>query len=144
MKNFIVYKKNLPEGASLAVYNNDDLIFTSCGKWLYPLFEFELFLNSYSGPHEHLAAHDTVIGKAAAVLMLHLGITHIYANLASRLAVEFIEKINQKTDQKIDFAWGSVVDRLLCATEGQLEDLNDIDEMYRLILQRNSSDRRKN
>ena len=38
------YTQALPAGISLAVFNGDDLIFTSGAKWLHPLFALEEFL----------------------------------------------------------------------------------------------------
>lgn len=130
------YKQPLPENTTLQVFNNDELIFSNSGKWLNPLFELDKFLVTYSGPCDNLCLHDTAVGKAAAVLMVKMGIKRIYANLASRLAESYIEKMNQSAGQKISFEYSSIVDRLLCATENQLESLFDNDEMYALLRQR--------
>lgn len=130
------YKKPLQPNTTLELYNDNDLVFSSYGKWLNPLFELDKFLASYTGLCKNLCVHDTAVGKAAAVLMVRMGIKHIYANLASRLAINYIEEINQKSDTKITFEYESLVDRLLCATENQLEPLFDNDEMYGLLRQR--------
>src|SRR5574344_1343329 len=130
MNNYFAYKKPLLENTTLEVFNNDELIFKSIGKWLNPLFDLEKFLSTYSGSKENLCAHDTAVGKAAAVLMLRLGVKNIYANLASRLALDYIVQVNKNEKSNISFEYESIVDRLLCATEDQLEDLFDEDEMY--------------
>lgn len=133
---FNLYKQPLPQNTTLAVYNNDTLIFSSFGKWLTPLFELEVFFSTYTGPKDNLCIHDTAVGKAAAVLMFRMGIKHIYANLASRLAIQYIEEINkniENPEEKLSIEYTSIVDRLLCATENQLEDLFNNDEMYRLL-----------
>ena len=136
MNNYFAYKKPLLENTTLEVFNNDELIFKSIGKWLNPLFDLEKFLLSYKGRKDNLCAHDTAVGKAAAVLMLRLGVKNIYANLASRLALDYIAQVNKKEKSNISFEYESIVDRLLCATEDQLEDLFDEDEMYSLLRQR--------
>lgn len=133
MNKNVAYKQPLPDEKTLAVYNNDELIFTDSGKWLNPLFELEKFLANYKGGKDNLSAHDTAVGKAAAVLMVRMGIKRIYTNLASRLAFNYIEELNKTSVQKIEFGWDSIVDRLLCATEDQLEPLHDLDEMYGLL-----------
>lgn len=128
-----VYKSPLKENTTLEIFNNDTLIFSNSGKWLMPLFALEDFLKTYDGDKSVLCAHDTAIGKAAAVLMIRLGIKYIHANLASRLAENYINELNSNSNDEsaqISFSYDSIVDRLLCATENELENLNNIDEMY--------------
>lgn len=136
MNNYFAYKKPLSENTTLEVFNNDELIFSSYGKWLNPLFELEKILSTYTGNRDNLCAHDTAVGKAAVVLMLRLGVKNIYANLASRLALDYISQINKNEKSNISFEYDLIVDRLLCATENQLENLSDEDEMYSILRQR--------
>ena len=42
------YLDSLPKGISLQVFSNDELIFSSSGKWLNPLFELENFFKNNS------------------------------------------------------------------------------------------------
>lgn len=147
-KNLESYKNPLPQGTSLEVYNGGDLIYSSSGKWLNPLFDLEDFLKTYSGGKNDLRAHDTAIGKAAAVLMVRLGILHIHANLVSELALEYIASRNEniaasttamtetKNNGQVYIEYDSKVRRLLCATEEQLAPLSNEDEMYFLLRQR--------
>lgn len=137
------YRNPLSENTTLEVYNGGDLIFKNSGKWLYPLFDLEEFLKNFKGDKSNLRAHDTAIGKAAAVLMFRMNIHHIHANLISELALEYLESKNKaneisckenKTGVEVHF--DSKVRRLLCATENQLEPLFDEDEMYFLLRQR--------
>ncbi len=116
----------------LKIFSSDSQIFYSESKWLHPIFEFEKFLESYNGPRENLRAYDTAIGKAAAVLLLRLGVKQIHGELVSKLAVDYVE--SQLGEGKL--TWDSLVDRLMCQTEGQLEALTDSDEMYYLLRQR--------
>lgn len=140
MSNLELFKNPLKNGNSLEVFNDVGLVFQSSGKWLHPLFELEDFLKNFSEKKSNLYAHDTAIGKAAAVLMIRLNIKHINANLISSLALDYINFYNQKIaksqTEKIEVFYTQKVHRLLCATEEQLENLSDADEMYFLLRQR--------
>lgn len=116
----------------LKIYNNDELIFSSESKWLHPLFEFEDFLKTYTGPKDNLRSHDSAIGKAAAVLTLRLGIKNIHADLLSSLALDYINS----TIGTGHITYDKLIDRLMCQTENQLEQLTDSDEMYYLLRKR--------
>lgn len=130
------YKKPLPQGTSLCVFENDNLIFSSQGKWLHPLFDFEQFLITQKAkPQGILSAHDTYIGKAAAVLMVRLGITKMHANTASKLAVEFIQELGKKGFE-VEFSYDTLIERLMCKTEEELQNLSDIPQMYELLQKR--------
>lgn len=132
------YLDELPENTSLQVFNNDDLIFESSGKWLHPLFELEDFLKTYNGPKDNLCSHDSAIGKAAAVLTIRAGVKKINAELMSQNAVNYINEYNRAAgaEDKIEICWKNLIPKLMCATENQLENLHDSDEMYFLLRQR--------
>lgn len=137
------YRNPLSENTTLEVYNGGDLIFKNSGKWLYPLFDLEEFLKNFKGDKSNLRAHDTAIGKAAAVLMFRMNIHYIHANLISELALEYLESKNKaneisckENETGVEVHFDSKVRRLLCATENQLEPLSDEDEMYFLLRQR--------
>lgn len=125
------YRNPLEQNTTLAVFNDDECIFTSEKKWLHPLFDLESFLQNFEN-HSVLSAHDTAIGKAAAVLMTRMGITFIHAELISRLALSYLEQFCPQ----VTVSYSHVVDRLMCATEAQLEPLSDADEMYYLLRKR--------
>ena len=116
----------------LKIFDGDTQIFYSQSKWLHPIFEFEDFLKSYDGPRDNFRAWDSAIGKAAALLLIRLGVKQMHGELTSKLAVEYVESVLGK--DKI--TWDTLVDRLMCQTEGQLESLTDSDEMYYLLRQR--------
>ncbi len=116
----------------LKIFSSGNQIFYSESKWLHPIFEFEEFLKSYDGPLDNLSAYDTAIGKAAAVLLIRLGIKQIHGELVSELAVTYTKSV--LGEGKI--TWDTLVDRLMCQTEGQLEKLTEPDEMYYLLRQR--------
>lgn len=116
----------------LKIFASGTQIFYSESKWLHPIFEFETFLQTYDGPRDNLTAWDSAIGKAASVLLIRLGIKQMHGELVSELAVKYVESVLGK--EKI--SWTTLVDRLMCQTESQLENLTDIDEMYYLLRQR--------
>ncbi len=132
------YLDPLPAGKTLQVFEDDTCIFSSQGKWLHPLFDFDSFMQGYQGRKTGLYAHDTAIGKAAALLMVRNGIQHIHANLASRLAKSYIDELNKerKTDERITLVADTWVELLLCATEGELAPLMDSDQMYLMLRRR--------
>jgi ABC-type Mn2+/Zn2+ transport system ATPase subunit len=131
------WKSPLPGGITLQVFAGDKLIFSSSDKWLMPIFELEDFMESYNGTRTDLKAHDTAIGKAAAVMMVRLGITHIHANIASGLAEVYITTLNgSRTESFIELMYDVKVPKLLCATEDQLAPMSDSDAMYRILRQR--------
>ena len=116
----------------LKIFSSDTQIFYSESKWLHPIFEFEEFLKTYDGPRTNLSAWDSAIGKAAAVLLVRLGVKQIHGELVSNLAVKYIAQ----TLGEGKLTWDTLVDRLMCQTENQLENLTDSDEMYYLLRQR--------
>ncbi|MCK9171581.1 MAG: DUF1893 domain-containing protein [Treponema sp.] len=131
------WKEPLPDGVTLRVFCGDTLIFSSAGKWLMPLFELEDFMLTYDGSRENLSAHDTAVGKAAAVIMVRLGIIRIHANLASELAEKYIAALNEMHGGNcIELQADRKVPELICATEKQLAPMGDSDEMYRILRQR--------
>lgn len=134
----LAYLQPLPQGKTLQVFEGDTCIFSSQGKWLHPLFAFDSFMHTYQGAKEGLYAHDTAIGKAAVLLMIHCGIQHIHANLASRLAMRYVEALNQERDERnrITLVADTWVDQLLCATEGELAPLMDEMQMYLMLRRR--------
>ena len=116
----------------LKIFDGDTQIFYSESKWLHPIFEFEDFLKSYTGPRDNFRVWDSAIGKAAAVLLVRLGVKQLHGELVSELAVNYIEE----TLGQGKITWDTLVDRLMCQTESILENLTDSDEMYTILRQR--------
>jgi hypothetical protein len=53
---------------TLTVFRNGTPIFTSFGKWLYPLFELEDYLAEHAFQPENLILQDKIIKKSAPML----------------------------------------------------------------------------
>ncbi len=124
------YTQTLPDDISLAVFNGEQLIFTSGAKWLHPLFALEQFLASYGGSRDLLCAHDRAAGKAAAILMARLGIRRAHIDLVSDLARDVYER------HGIALSYEQRIDRLLCQTETLLSSMDDEEEIYLLLKER--------
>jgi len=135
------YLEPLPKDISLQIFNGNDLIFQSSGKWLYPLFEFEDFLKTYHGSTENLKTHDSAIGKAAAALSVRFGIRKINADLLSENAKNYIEQLNASSKANpIKMNYSKLIPNLLCKTEELLKDICDSDEMYSILKERAGRD----
>lgn len=133
------YLDSLPKGISLQVFSNDELIFSSSGKWLNPLFELENFFKNNSISKENLSSHDSALGKAAAVLTIRLGIKKINTDLLSENAKKYIDEFNKSIKnpaEKIQLNYNTLVPKLMCQTENQLENLFDSEQIYFLLRQR--------
>ena len=112
---------------SLGVYSDDQLVFSSDGKWIYPLFELEGFLSESPHAPEELRVIDKVIGKAAAMVLVHLGFGRIHGGMLSRLAKDFLQQ------RRVAFTYDELVDRILCRTEELLADIDDPAEAFHLL-----------
>jgi len=112
---------------SLEVYDNGKLIFYSNGKWLYPLFALEDFLRQQNHNSNNLIVKDRIVGRAAALFQLHLGVKTVHAEMLSRLAKEIFDHYH------INYVYDKLVDRIQCRTERLLEHEFDITRAYRLI-----------
>lgn len=96
---------------SLEVYYNDELIFSSKGKWLYPLIELEEFLSKHDYDREKLFVEDKIAGRAAAGFGIALGIKHFSINLISSYGLNLYKKYD------IDVKYSVITDYISCNTE---------------------------
>jgi hypothetical protein len=108
-------------------------IFSSTGSWLHPLFELERFLAESGTDPAACVLRDKLIGKAAALLIVRLGIRDVRTGVLSSLG------------EAVLVAWGvryhaeERVERILCRTEELLATVDDPEEAYRLICARIAS-----
>lgn len=137
--NLEKYLSPLQEGVSLEIFNDNKLIFSSSGKWLHPIFDFQAFLTNYDGKTDNLSAHDTAIGKAALFLLIKNGVKKIHGNLVSQIAIDYLQKVNENAknpNEKISLTWDNSVEMLKCKTEQELKNMTDEKEMYRALCTR--------
>ena len=115
---------------SFEVYFENNLIFYSDNNWIHPLFEFEKFLYAANFPAEKLLVKDKIIGKAAAMLLIHFKIKNIHAKILSRLGREILDAYH------ISYAYDKLIDRIYCQTEELLSDILDTQISYNLLKDR--------
>jgi len=112
---------------TLEVFFEDDLIFHSDGKWLHPLFELEKFLKQKKYNPGFLIVKDKIVGRAAALVQLHLGIKSVKAGIMSELAKELFDYL------QISYEYEKLVDRIQCRTEELLQHEYDPGKAYEMI-----------
>jgi hypothetical protein len=115
---------------SLELYQGSRLLFTSVAKWLHPLFELEDFLAEDLLQRDELFLRDRIVGKAAALLIVRLGIRRVQAGVLSRLGLEVFEA------QGVKVTWEQLVERIACQTESALALVQDPEQAYALLRQR--------
>ena len=115
---------------SLEVFKKEKLIFQSFSKWLYPLFELEKFLDTSNYTRTNLIVCDKIVGRAAALILIYLGIRRIKAKILSEYARGALDKY------KIEYEYESLVDRIGCRTEDLLRHELDPENAYKLILKK--------
>ncbi len=115
---------------SLLVLIEDQIIFQSNGKWLYPLFDLEDYHKTHPFDMGRASVVDKVVGKAAALLLLRLGVGHVHGEIMSDLAIEVFEKAG------IPYSYTQRVPRIDCQTEEILITINDPETAYQVLCQR--------
>ncbi len=121
----------LKEGVSLQLYNKDnETIFESAGKWLYPLFEVEDYLHAMALNAAEIFLHDRIAGRAAASLIARMGFRHCFIDTISRPALEVFERFTVKCGYNL------LVDKIECRTEDLITSEMEIDSVYRMLRQR--------
>ena len=112
---------------TLRLYHRDQLVFSSQGKWLHPLFELEEFLNSSSYPRETLRVEDKIVGKAAALLIVRLDIRQVSAGVLSTLGLAVLASHDVRLEAR------DTVDHIDCQTESLLADIEDPEQAYEVV-----------
>jgi zinc transport system ATP-binding protein len=115
---------------TLEVYKGTSVVFYSDGHWLYPLFELEQFLHGAEENPADLVVHDKIVGRAAALLMVYLGLGRVHARLISRLGREALDF------HGVPHTYDELVERILCQTEHLLESELDPVSAYALLRER--------
>jgi len=115
---------------SLIIKHNNKEIFTSDEHWLYPLFELEDFLVKNTYEPDKLFLHDKIAGKAAACLMVRLGIRNCHIELLSERAIPIFDK------HGIKFTFTNKVEHIQCRTEDLITDSMSIEEAYLFLRKR--------
>ena len=112
------------------------VIFTSAGKWLHPLFELEQFLKGRKVDLRKAEIHDKIIGRGSAFLITRMGIRTVHAIVLSVLGKDVLDRAGASC------TWESLVDTIQCRTEGLLRDTTDPETAYRVLADLAGADRR--
>lgn len=115
---------------SLILLHNNEQVFTSDEHWLYPLFELEQYLKETSIPVEQFFLKDKIAGKAAASLIVRLGIRHCFIELLSKRAIPVFEQYGVKCE------YHQLVDHIQCRTEDLITDKMNLEDTYLFLRKR--------
>jgi len=115
---------------SLVVKLNDNTVFTSDQHWLYPLFELEDFLKQQNIDANLLFLNDKIAGKAAACLIVHLGIKRCHIELLSERAIPVLKA------NGIEYTYDNLVDHIQCRTEDLITDKMSIADTWLFLRKR--------
>ena len=114
---------------SLQLYSSNELIFHSNGKWLHPLFEMEDFLQK-NMEFDNLFLMDKIAGRAAAFLMVRMGIKKCHIQLISEKAIAVFKKFD------VDYSFDECVERIQCRTEDLLHANMDLNDAWNILRSR--------
>ncbi len=115
---------------SLQVTRKGEVLYEATGKWLFPLFDLEDRQKENPIDLKTATVRDKVIGKAAALLMLRLGVVRAHGDVMSELALRVFE------DAGVACSFDQLVPRIACQTEEILQDIRDPEEAYAILCQR--------
>jgi hypothetical protein len=116
--------------ATLEFLVGGQVLFSSTGRWLHPLFELERFLGSGQVDASRAEIHDKVVGRGSAFLIVRLGIRKAHAGVLSRLGKDVLDQAGAAC------TWDALVDEIECRTEGILRGITDTEEAYRILSER--------
>ena len=112
-----------------------DTLFSSDKPWLHPMLDLSEYLAGRTGSPEGCTLYDKIVGRAAALLAVRLGIRAVQADVISRRAIPVFEA------HGVTWQGGTVVDRIDCRTEEILADEHDPEAAYRIIRERAAAGR---
>ncbi|WP_307903465.1 DUF1893 domain-containing protein [Haliovirga abyssi] len=114
----------------MRILKNNEIIFRSRKKWIYPLFDAEIFIEKFNLNTEEIEIEDKIIGKAAAAFIIKMNVKKIYAHLLSELAKELLEKYN------IEYKYDKIVKRINCKTEELFNKEDDVEKIVKILKER--------
>lgn len=120
-------QQDLPGALTLKLLRGEEVLFTSERHWLHPLFELETYFRESGAQPAGTLLVDRVTGRAAACLMARLGLPRLRTGILSRLAIPILE------EHGIACLAREIVDRIPCATEQELEGIDDLETAYALL-----------
>ncbi len=115
---------------SLIVLHNDKEVFTNDAHWLYPLFELEVYLEQSAIPVGELFLRDKIAGKAAASLIVRMGIRNCFIELLSERAIPVFE------EHGVNYSYHQLVDHIQCRTEDLITEKMSLEDTYLFLRKR--------
>lgn len=115
---------------ALELFSGRECLFVSDSRWIFPLFELEEFLRSTGLRPELLQVRDRVVGRAAALVQVHLGLGSVHAGLLSQGGRSVL------ATHCLPVTFDRLVDRIGCQTEEILAGEADPERAYRLLRRR--------
>jgi len=115
---------------SLLIRNQDGIIFTSDSHWLHPLFELNDFLTNNPVSVAGLFLHDKIAGKAAACMIVYLGIRKCHIELISSRAIPVFVKAG------VEFTYDTQIEHIDCRTEYMITDDMTVEEVWLFLRKR--------
>jgi hypothetical protein len=113
--------------ASLQFFQGGQVVFSSSGKWLHPLFQFERFLREHKVDVCKGEIRDKVVGRGSAFLIVRLGIRKAHAVLLSRLGKDVFDRAG------VACTWDTLVDEIQCRTEKLLKEVTNPEEAHGIL-----------
>jgi hypothetical protein len=116
-------------GFNLLVFRRGELIFSSGNRGILPLIE--AIENLEIGDNGSLLTADRIVGRAAALLNLYMGVSEVHALLISAGAKELLK------EHRVDFQFKEETDAIkmkdgviFCPFERLVQDISDPKEAY--------------
>lgn len=117
-------------GGYTCVLAKRDRVYTSSERGVAPLVKYAQSRAEFCG----FSAADKIVGKAAALLYVYLGVGYVYAEVMSRSAAEILNRYG------IGFECGTFAENIInrrgdgvCPMEQAVADVNDPKEAFILI-----------
>lgn len=130
MSNLDEPKRLLSSGNYTCVLSNGEDTVTSLEKGVRPLIEFIDSGKDFSG----YSAADKIVGKAAALLYAYMNVPELYAEVASRAAVEVCAKFG------IKLSYGTFTEKIInrrgdgiCPMEKTVANVSEPAEAYEAV-----------
>ena len=121
---------DLPPPLTLRLYQGGQVVYASEKHWLHPLFDLEAFFAQSGLDPAGTCLVDRVTGRAAAFMVVRLGIRELRTLVLSRRAIPVLEQAG------VRYACREEVDRILCATEDLLAPIQDPEAAWDLLQER--------
>jgi hypothetical protein len=121
--------QNIHSESSLQVFVDNQIVYENDGRWLLPLFDLEEFLISQPLPINQALVRDKIIGKAAALLLIRLGVGHVHGKIMSELGHLALSQAN------LPHSYDRWVEQIDCKTEEILRAVDEPNEAYKILCQ---------